>query len=1540
MIGCLLNMLAISGCSEGIGDSIENQLTGKFVLRSNIDNAERFSDFNSYLELSIFSERASGARVEIRINDVNGQQAAALVFAVDWEGLNQIRLPLSSIALAGERMDLDFSGRKKIPIKQVHQEIERFGHLYLKDVELVEVSAGFRETDLSVQHVRMRRGSALWEVNESDAILELGWRSTFAQIGDWQVVPEATTVDVDTLRVHTEPWVGFEWDSQGEPKVLTLRREVDIPLGDFDRMLAKLTWDWETAVTLRAIVDDGRTIDVTESTESAGSFLTIGGDLDDATHLRAIELEFREKQTVDRDERSPGVGLFHVLLRKPSEWDEVEVVEREVVFEPGRGDRMDTGVVSRRIAVPQLPFVVRDRVLASALPEAEPEIPFGFLFDRSDLYELRSKVDSDMGRRLFEAVHQTAKGAVERDYVYREGRHHMHSRDGIIDRLDPDELHDTWMTVGGVGLPIGAYGAGVDAYIAQAALTYLVTGDREYAAAAKTWLLRFAESPDLRGAHGVPYRPFVGGRGYYVDSFTSRYPKGWSGYMDAPLYQSQAAFSIMLAYDWIYHLLTDEERRKVEDALARTGLFVPFDKLHNNPEFYLGMNQGAIFSGPLLMQLQALRDKDEDYAKMYDWVGDFFKDFATGTWLIDGVGTEGPGYLNGTLFYFVRALGVYSRLTETPVRDIAGPDLGRSFDYLLHTRLPVAEGSHIGAIPWSDASRQNRLHPTVLGFFHREYQRGEALEYLKRALDDNPADAGRDPLLFINYRDWPEAKKVELPPVHYFENQPLLFYRDGIDFRSTVFAATNMRYYDGHFHKDRGSFILSYNGELLMTDPGNHSYYHPRSGRQVETAVHSTLTFGQADQLSGDDPYDLSLVSVASTSGRKTPGEPHGIDWGVMDVGAVYAEAERYERQFIWMRPGVFAVVDALDCHEPESFELNFHALTSVEEHEDGRLVAETDSNRLTLFAVSNIDLEPRFARWILSWDESHETQRVQLSTVQPESSARVLTVMIPQSLDATPPEIEQIETGDAYGLRIRLEGEEYHLVLNPDASRVEFDKVSSDAGVFAWKTDGEGNLLSAGMNQGKQLFYDSKPVLRQHGGGTTLFSQGTAGYQFGQDRLDRDVFYPVTDLEVGPVDNARVVGHGLNRIWVWSQDGSPVRLPVYTMSPLKAFGLDGAEVALTPGWDGRLAYSHYWLEIEPLDGKPGLIEVAIDIEHPVRSPMAEDPLGIQKYEKKLRERKSAFPSTQDEFLKWREESRNTLADVFLDGPVEQQEILDLEPEKIRTYHYEDFYVERIRITTQENRRIDLLLSRPREYEGKLPLMVGLHGHETRWGAAVIEAFEEGHINDFCAYFAKRGYAVLQPATMDYTLQNEDWTLIGEWTWDAMRAIDYALEQPEIDSGRVGTVGLSAGGWIVMNLLAFDERVTTGVVGCILSTWNHYDKRFRFPPHSDAGLQKQLEPYMDQADWAALLAPKRVQYQQGLKDASLGPGSDPTYLMLSWNNGVMPREEYDVMFREIERAYRILGAENKLEGIFHEGGHAVNNEAAFEWFQKSYNNNN
>jgi len=371
--------------------------------------------------------------------------------------------------------------------------------------------------------------------------------------------------------------------------------------------------------------------------------------------------------------------------------------------------------------------------------------------------------------------------------------------------------------------------------------------------------------------------------------------------------------------------------------------------------------------------------------------------------------------------------------------------------------------------------------------------------------------------------------------------------------------------------------------------------------------------------------------------------------------------------------------------------------------------------------------------------------------------------------------------------------------------------------------------------------------------------------------------------------------------------------------APLMITKQRGLTAQLRPGWDGTLGYSLYALDVEAVATGSG--EVTIKAQ-PV-------PAGLIQSQSEFDARISRFPDNPEAFLKWQHEWKNKLAGRLMNGGLPER--VPLNAQVLETEDHPLFTLRRVRYRTQPDRSNTLLLSLPKKVSGRVPLLIALHGHEVTWGVVDTGAFTRGHIDDFCAYFAERGWAVVQPATMNHTLQHPGWTLQGEWTWDAIVALDYATSLPEVDAQLVSVCGLSTGGHLAMNLLALDDRVKTGVVGCILSSWHHYRERMRIPPHCDCGILSQLGDFLEQCDCAALSAPKPVQFQHGRKDASFCPGADPALLNAGWNTSIMPEKEFTAVFDEVKKAYQLIGGSENVKLYIHDDGHRINNEAAYEF---------
>jgi dienelactone hydrolase len=144
-------------------------------------------------------------------------------------------------------------------------------------------------------------------------------------------------------------------------------------------------------------------------------------------------------------------------------------------------------------------------------------------------------------------------------------------------------------------------------------------------------------------------------------------------------------------------------------------------------------------------------------------------------------------------------------------------------------------------------------------------------------------------------------------------------------------------------------------------------------------------------------------------------------------------------------------------------------------------------------------------------------------------------------------------------------------------------------------------------------------------------------------------------------------------------------------------------------------------------------------------------------------------------------------------------------------------------------------------------------------------------------------------------------TMIGWRVWDIMRSLDYIATRPELDSNRVGCLGISGGGTATLFATALEPRLRVAMVSGYLNT-------FRDSIGSIAHCIDNYVPgilnWAEMHDIAGLIAPRPLFVESGEKD------------------NIFPIQASIESFNKVRDIYSVFGAADRIEQEVFPGEHS------------------
>jgi len=193
------------------------------------------------------------------------------------------------------------------------------------------------------------------------------------------------------------------------------------------------------------------------------------------------------------------------------------------------------------------------------------------------------------------------------------------------------------------------------------------------------------------------------------------------------------------------------------------------------------------------------------------------------------------------------------------------------------------------------------------------------------------------------------------------------------------------------------------------------------------------------------------------------------------------------------------------------------------------------------------------------------------------------------------------------------------------------------------------------------------------------------------------------------------------------------------------------------------------------------------------------------------------------------------------------------------------------------------------------------------WDRARYTVEDVKHLNQQCAR---------KEATLVKSLIFAGLTWPGIVFWDDIRTVDYLRTRPEVNSERIGCLGISLGGYRSLYLAGLDERIAAACVVGFMSAVRPMI-RAHIDTHSWVHFLPTIHRYLDLPDVVSMMAPKPLMVQQCSQD------------------GLFPLGGMKESVEKIAAVYEKAGAKKQFSGVFYDIPHRFSRamqEDAFDWF--------
>ena len=705
----------------------------------------------------------------------------------------------------------------------------------------------------------------------------------------------------------------------------------------------------------------------------------------------------------------------------------VAIQGKQVSWTPARNAPPGLWTVTAADANGSLAF----RVLVLADAPGDASARPGILFSSERLAELRTE---DRFLRLRQAIHAEAiRRAQELKFNPDAGR--------SIALLPSESVF--------AGLP--AYAHLMDLYgaaISYNALDYRLNGDLHALEIVRKALLTVSAwqtwTPPWFTAHGIHTY-------YVVGVFTER---------------------LALGYDLVSGQLAGDERHAIENATMRNSIQPTID------DYYLrqrmptgGSNHMAHSLGGAVAAWAAFDRVDPEWRRTQGVpLGELIAGFEIllkGLYPGDGSEEEPAGYEVFAMEGVTYGVSSLAALQIVPRNFQAVMD---SFWWLRYAevspKLVLDTGDTRSTLPslYSYAWLAEHSADPAMRWFYDSVNR-PLLDPAPRGIPTTDVSALQPPpnVLDLLCCSRPQAPFTTAPaPSRIFAQHGSVALRDGWDDPEMV-TSIRIGPWMNHEHHDQGSFQVAIHGQLLVGEGGYADYYQDPNYKSYfsEAPAHNVVLVDHDpySQVPYDGRYWKALSDYPKLTSSLLGDE---VDYLEADLKPAYGDAlKSYQRQFLFLKPGLLIVRDDLEAPAAHVFDWLLH-LAPGERVQQGEsrvvLSSPQTSESLTLMATDpqlswRLSATPIAVNEFSNLDEKPVDQHQVLSLDSPAAAKQSFLVGLSAGGAQQATSIERRKTGNGEGFLQSRPGQQALALFRDDQGPLEASGASTDGDVLALVT-------------------------------------------------------------------------------------------------------------------------------------------------------------------------------------------------------------------------------------------------------------------------------------------------------------------------------------------------------------------------------------------------------------------------------------------------------------------------------------------------------